>query len=184
MTENENVLVVVGLARSGKDELGNYLVKKYKFRKFVMSDSIKKYIKALGIKPTKQNLSKYGDLLRKEKGMDIVAKLTYREIQKSKSNKIIIIGPRSKEEIIFFKKKFPKLKIILVEANKEIRFKRRNKLDPQTKKEFFKRDKIDIKNKGLKKLIKLAHFKIKNNSTLQKFHTEIDKIVNNLKKIS
>lgn len=175
------VLVIAGLARSGKDTVADYLAGKYGFSKFVMSDALIAEMQKKGIATGKMNISKFGDELRRKKGMAAVAELVYARIKKSKAKKVAIVGPRSAEEIEFFRRKFPGIKIVKVEAGREKRFERKDEKDPKQKKEFFERDERDSRNKGLKKVLGMAKIKISNNSGIDELKKKVDLLAGKLK---
>jgi adenylate kinase family enzyme len=165
-------IIISGLARSGKDTAAKYIAKKYKLKSYTFSSVITEHIEANKEKPTKKRMIEIGDKLRKEKGMDIIAKILDEKI-KEKDN-LILVGPRSIEEIEFFKKKFPKIVHVKITSEKSARFNRKSKIDPQTPKEFFERDKQDIHNKGFKKVLDSAEYEIINNSTKKNLYTQLD----------
>ena len=169
------VIGVTSLARAGKDTFADYIVKKYGYKKFNMSDVLKEELIKQGKEPTKNNMSLLGDELRKKFGEDIVMKMLFDRIIGEK--KVVITGIRSLKEIVFIRTKCDYFFLVAIEANKEIRFSRRKENDPQTKKEFFARDERDIKNKGLGEVIELADYKIINNGTLEEFYKNIDKVM-------
>ena len=170
------ILILTGLARSGKTFASKYLESKG-FTKLTFSDILVEECKKRGLEPTKMNLSKLGDTLRSELGMGALGKII---VEKIKGENVVLDGSRSPEEIYEIKKKFPNAKVIFVDASKDVRFSRRNEHDPQTREEFFKRDKIDIKNKGVSKVIDTANITVENNGSVVEFEKKLDGIVRNL----
>ena len=57
-------IAFTGLARSGKDAAADYLVKKYKFHKLVMSDELGEELAKQGREDTKMNRALMGKELR------------------------------------------------------------------------------------------------------------------------
>jgi len=170
------IICLTSLARAGKDTFADYLVNEYNFTKLNLSDILRDELKAQGKQGTKEEMSLLGDEWRKLYGMDIVMKKT---LEKAKQyEKVIITGVRSIEEYYFIKNNADEVYLIAVTADKEIRFDRRNELDPQIKDEFFARDERDIKNKGLDKVIRVADFEITNNySSRDEFYKSIDDLM-------
>jgi dephospho-CoA kinase len=166
------VIVIVGLARSGKDTAADYIAKKYGYAKYTFSTVLNEMLESKGIKSTKERMKELGDLLREEMGMDAVAKMLDKKITQKKD--ILLVGPRSIEEIEYFQKKFPDLHIIKVVSGKQDRFKRKNHEDPQNEKEFYERDNADFIGKGLQKVLDSAEIQLNNFSTLEQLHYEID----------
>jgi dephospho-CoA kinase len=168
------VLVVVGLARSGKDAAAEYIKKKYKFGKFGFSDLIAEELKKSKIPATKENLMKKGDELRKD-DQGILGKIMAKKIKNRK--KVVLVGARSPEEIAYVRKAADKLFVIKIEAKNEKRFSRKSDADPQESFRFFARDKIDIEKKGLQKVLDNADFAVENNGTLEQLYGKIDAIM-------
>ena len=171
-------IMIVGLARSGKDTAADFIAEKFGYAKYNFSDVLKEMLTAMKKEPTKENMIMLGSRLRKESGMDALAKRLDRKI--TKSGKIVLVGPRSKEEIDYFRAKHPELKIVLVSAGHEKRFKRRSNEDPQKKEGFFGRDKNDIESKGLEKAIQAAQFEIRNDSTKKELFRKIEELMERL----
>ncbi|MBW6451505.1 MAG: AAA family ATPase [DPANN group archaeon] len=172
------IIGVTGLARAGKDTMADYLVRKYNFKKFNMSDVISLELMKRGKQVTKENMSLLGDQMRKEFGNDIIIIKT---LEKCKNfDNTIITGFRSPEEVSEMRYRSNNFFLFSINAEKEIRFSRRTDIDPQTESEFFERDTRDIDNKGLGRVIESADISIDNNSTFEKLDEQIDK---NLKHI-
>lgn len=159
------LIVLTGLARSGKDTVADYLQEQHGFKKLVFSDFLKNEVKKRNLEISKENLAVIGDELRKQNGMGVVAELLWNDAKNFE--KVVASGCRSIEEIEFLKKKCNNAVLVAVVADANERFGRKLESDPQNQTDFFARDKRDIENKGLKKVIDLADFTIENNSTLE-----------------
>ena len=169
------VLIVVGLARSGKDTAADYIAKKYGYQKYTFSSVLSEMIEERGEKPTKEKMLNLGDSLRKKMGMDAIAQLLEKKI--TQHDNILLLGPRSIEEIEYFRKIFPQIWIIKIVAGSDERFLRRSKIDPSQKKEFLERDKQDSKTKGLEKVLQEAKIEIKNQSSKKDFYLQIENLM-------
>ncbi|MFH1391047.1 MAG: AAA family ATPase [Candidatus Diapherotrites archaeon] len=170
------VIILVGLARSGKDTAADYLVEKHGFSKYTFSDILRETLEEKQLEPTKKRMNELGDMLRNEMGMDAIARMLDKKI--NKKDKLVLVGPRSIEEIDFFKQKFPELKVIKVTTGKDERFERRSGEDPQTEEEFYKRDENDKRNKGFQKVLDSADFQINNFSEIENLYSEIETALN------
>lgn len=162
---------LTGFARSGKDTVASYLVKNYGFKAFAFSDIIIEHLKKMNREVTKENMSLLGDELRKEFGNDVMAQFLWERVKNF--DKIVITGFRSPAEVAFFKAK-TRCILIYVEADAEIRFRRRTAEDPETKKAFFERDERDKKNKGLDVVIDEADYTLENNGTKEELYRRVD----------
>ncbi|MCD6478641.1 MAG: hypothetical protein J7L44_02015 [Candidatus Diapherotrites archaeon] len=169
-------IVVVGLARSGKDTFANYLVEKYSFKKFdFFNDVIVPLMKKQGLEITKANASTFGNEMRAKFGMGVFGEKMAELIKNH--DKVVITGARSMEELTPIERQASRFYIVRIEAPKETRFARRTELDADTQQEFFARDENDIKNKGLGEVLKAANIVIVNNSTLAEFYKAIDELM-------
>ncbi len=174
------VIAFTGLARCGKDTAADYVVKKYGFRKIVMSNELAEELAKQGKKDTKMNRSLVGNELRKKLGDDIVAQRVFEKAKKNGWGNVIFVGPRSISEIEFFKKKISGFKLIAIKAEEGKRFGRRSKKDGQTKETFFERDEHDSTKFELGKVIAMAKDTIENNSTIDEFQKAIDELMQNI----
>ncbi len=176
MKENK-LVIIAGLARSGKDAMADYLCGKHGFKKFVMSDALINEMKKQNMETDKKTISEFGDSLREKDGMGAVAKLVMKRIEEENPEKIVIVGPRSVEEIEIFKENFSDVEIVKIESDKSKRFERKSAEDPQDEKSFFGRDERDVKNKGLEKVLRMADKTIENNGTLEELYRKADELI-------
>ncbi|MFH1256186.1 MAG: AAA family ATPase [Candidatus Diapherotrites archaeon] len=175
-----HAIILVGLARSGKDTAADFLAKKFHYKKFVFSDFLAAELKKKKVPLSKHNLSVFGDELRKKNGMAAVAGLLWKKAKKFK--KIVLVGARSVEEINYVKKKCKNTFVAAITAPVSKRFARRSSRDPKTRKDFLARDKRDIRNKGLNNALKLADFTLQNNGTVRELREKILKLALKLEK--
>ncbi len=171
------VIIVVGLARSGKDTFADYLVEKYGFSKFVFSDMLAEELVKRGEEVTKENMSRLGNELRAKEGMDAVAKRLVEKLKGVGNNKLVLVGPRSVEEVNYVKGKLGKVIVVETYAKKESRFKRRSDKDPGKEKEFFGRDEGDIETKGLGEVLKMTDRILENKGSLKDFYMKADRFM-------
>lgn len=169
------IVGLTGPAQSGKSTAAQYLVDNYGFKELSLSEHVlDPILEERGIEITKMNRSKLGDELRKKEGMDVLAK---RLIEKVDYPRIVISNFRSPEEVQFFMDRTPSFHLIKIDADPNIRYKRRSKIDPNTIKEFLERDKKDMDNKGMGMVFEMADYKIDNNSSYDTLHEQLDKII-------
>ncbi len=169
------VIGITGLIRTGKDAVADYLVEKHGFEKFVLSDIIVEEAKKRQIEPNKKNIAFLADELRKEKGFGTVAQKLAEKIKQKNPEKVVVVGFRSVEEIPFIKNISKTFTLITIVAPKKKRFERRSDLDPDNEEEFFERDKIDLENKGLQKVIDLSDMTLDNSGTFKELFELIEK---------
>jgi len=169
-------IIITGLARSGKDTVANMLKKK-DYTVFVFSDCLFDEVKKRNLELNKMNMSRVGDELRTERGMDVVAQLVFEKAKNANAEKAVFVGARSLEEIEFLKKNLEKGMLVRVVAESDKRFDRKNSQDAQGRDEFFARDERDVKNKGLGKVIDSADEEIENNSGFDALKKDVEKLV-------
>lgn len=176
------VKLILGLAAdisAGKDTAARYLAEKYGFEKHTISDILRGEARAKKIKPTRENLTKLAQVLRKKEGKHALVK---RLIKKFKKEKIVIAGIREPEEVYCLREQFPgKVKLLRLTADAKVRFERiksrRRTGDPKTLKEFLNQEQKEWKEFNLKKLFKMVDYMIKNNGTIEEMYKKIDSVV-------
>jgi dephospho-CoA kinase len=179
------VVGLTGLAGSGKGAASDYLVKKHKFVKLVFSDILKEEAKKRGLlenknyEESKGILSKLGDQLRRESGkMEVLADMLVEKIKSTGLEKVVVDGFRAVEEVETFRNNFESFCLIFVDAEDSIRFQRRKKEDAEADIESFRqRDNRDINEKGLGKVVKMADFRVDNNSSFEELFKQMDSIM-------
>jgi len=174
------IIGLTGTMASGKGEITNYLKEKG-FEQYVFSDIIREEAKKRSLQPTRSNLQKIGDLLRKEYNNEgIIAK---KLLEKIKTKKAVVDGIRNSKEVLELKKsgKFYLIAIISPQKLRYERLKTRKRPgDPDSFEEFKLLDEKENKGLGtqeINKCIKLADFNIDNTSTLENLRKEVDKIL-------
>ena len=169
------IIGLTGPARSGKDTLAGYLVKEYGFKHFdFYRDVFMEEMKKKKLKPTKQNASKLGDELRKKGGRGVMADLLLPKIDVEDA---VITGFRSPEEVQLFRSKTAKFHLIMINAPKETRYKRKDTTEKGTFEEFLTRDERDFKNKGMERVFRMADKTIENDGTIEELHMKVNGIM-------
>lgn len=175
------ILGLTGTMCAGKGEVVKYLKNK-DFEHYVYSDILKEIAKQRNIEPTRENLQKLGNDIKKEsKNLGILSK---KMLKKIKTDKSVVDGIRNVDEIKELRKQ-KKVYIIGVAAPQRLRFKRLKKRnregDPKTFSEFKRLDNLEnrgkTKGQEISKCLKMANFIINNNGSLEKLDNEIEKIL-------
>lgn len=172
------IIVICGLARSGKDTAADFISKKFGFKKYSFSSVLSEMLESKGVVPSKENLLLLGNELRQKHGKDIVAKMLVEKIVEP--DNFVLVGPRSLEEIIFFKQKFSSSRFLVIRivADSSKRFVRKSNLDPKSFREFFVRDENDIMQKGLKEVLEYADFEVRNDGTKKELFKKLSDLLN------
>lgn len=186
------IIGLTGTKASGKGEIASYLKNKG-FVYFSLSDIVREEAEKRNLKNyTVKDLQDIGNELRSKYGAGILAKIVIKKIKKEIAkgkNNFVIDGIRNPTEV----KELEKMKnffLLAVDAPKQKRFKwlraRNRPSDPKSYKEFLEMDARDL---GLKEpsigqqvnlCMKLARFRIYNNSTIKELHKKIEKILTKL----
>ena len=179
------IVCLTGMPGSGKSTIVSALKSKG-IETLNLGDGIRAEAKRRNLEPSGENLGKIMLELREKNGPGAIANLLTDQIQKSKSNIIIIDGIRSIAEIEVLKN-VGSVKLLSIEATADTRFKflkaRGRSDDPETKEKFAERDNREI-SVGIDKSISIADETISNNDlTLDELtelaHTVIKKWIDN-----
>lgn len=178
------VLGLTGFAGSGKSTVAAYL-KKYGFELLSFSDVLREeankrgLLKDVPLEQQKMILSQFGNAWRAQTGKrEIIAERLVEKIKTADFKKVIVDGFRSPEEVELFRARFDNFKLIYVTAEQFTRFERRQHEDSAASKEmFFRRDAMDMKEKGLGDVVQMADMTIKNNSTFVVLFKQLDDLL-------
>ncbi|MBN2066903.1 MAG: AAA family ATPase [Candidatus Diapherotrites archaeon] len=173
-------IAVTGLARSGKDAVADYLVERYGFRKLVLSEVLAAELEKQGRPDSKMERSMLGVEIRKMQGKDVLARKVLETARREKFERAIFSGIQSVAEVEFLKSNLERFTLIAVEAGEENRFQRKTQSDPQSRADFFARDRHNLEKFDLKAVIEGADHTIPNNSTLDDLHRAIDELMQNI----
>ena len=188
------ILGLTGTMGSGKGTFSKYLKQKG-FNYISISDQVRKEAEKKGFEIKREALQNIGNLMRKKYGNSYWAKLALRKINENQN--WIIDGIRNTGEIKKIKK-FPNSFIIAIDSIESIRLRRiekRNKLTEEGRKNSDLKNKdglkkAELRDRGFKepsygqqviKCIKMADYKITNNSSLQDFYSKIDEVLRKIK---
>lgn len=163
-----NLICTVGLPGAGKG-LFVKAAKRIGMRYFIMGDIIRRGAREKYGEANPYTTGKFMKEIRAELGMDAVAKLISKKIINSgiKSNEYVLVdGIRCVEELEYFKRQFPKVVLIAVLADLEIRYKRivsRGRIDDSKSiGEFLDREKRE-REVGVSNVIREADYYFVNN---------------------
>jgi len=181
------IIGVTGTIGAGKDTVTNYLHDKYGFTVVSIGDLTREELKAAGMSENRENLDFLAKKRTDEFGNGYWSRKCVAKIQQLKAEKIAISGVRRPADVSIPKKVFGNIyKLVLVDADTELRFKRlkaRKRVgDPKTLAEFKKQEKAEHKLFDFEKTATLADFVIRNETTVENLYKQIDEIVNNLLK--
>lgn len=158
--KERQIIAIIGRICSGKDTAARFLESRYGFKKIVMSNFLRAEARKRKIHPTREHLRKLQAELRRENGNYYLVDLAIKKIKESKKN-AVIDGLRDYKEALYAWEKL-NLKIILIEADQLLRFKRMKararKGDAKTYPEFLHQDALEDATFDFPKTMKLADF--------------------------
>ncbi|MGB9707626.1 MAG: nucleoside monophosphate kinase [Microgenomates group bacterium] len=175
--KEKTIIAIVGLPGSGKTEAAQYFKRKG-LPVISFGRIVNEYIDKHGLSHTEEIHRKIREDLRKKYGLAAFAILNEEKIKKAfKDNLMVVIdGMRSWEEYIFLKKKFPKIKLIIlaIYADREIRYERLTKRKYRKNLGGETRDINELLGTNMGPTIAFADYLIKNNYSLSEFYDKLD----------
>ena len=174
------IIAITGPMASGKTEVAKYLESKG-FEYFAFSDILREEAKKRGIEPTRDNLQKLGNRIKKEaNNQGVLSDIICNKVKKNAAAD----GVRNLDEIISFRKR-KDFKLIGVTASPRARYSRIKKRarpgDPETYQKFKKLDNMEnrgyTKAQDINNCVNEADFKIVNNGTLEELRKKVDEIL-------
>lgn len=184
MNNTKTILAFVGMPGAGKSEATQYLFKKnIPFVRF--GSFTEEAIKQAGLSLNTENERVFRQKIREELGMGAYAIKAKPKIDEllGKNDCIVIDGLYSWEEYTYLKKYFPFLKLILIFAEPQIRYKRlaQRKVRPVALDKAYIRDVSELENLNKGGPIALADFCIINNEdNILILYKNIEEILNRL----
>lgn len=178
----KKIIGLVGLIASGKGVAKNYLIKEYEAIEFRFSSILREALDVLGIEQTRDNIISLSTWSRENFGNDLLAKAMAKHVKNSKKNIIVIDGIRRMDDILYLKD-LPGFKMIAIEADSELRYKRsiirnENPGDKEKNYEQFLKDHQKETEITIPETMNNADYKIINEGSLEDYYKEIDKIMN------
>lgn len=184
--EKENkIIAFVGLTGSGKSSAVDYITQKG-YPKVYFGGIVYDAMRSAGIEITPESQQKFREEIRKQEGKDFVVQRAVKQIHtllNSGQHHIILDGLYSWTEYKILKHEFPgEIIVIAVTASKNIRHRRlANRQErPFTFEQANERDWSEIENLEKGGPIAIADYYVINNESLEKFHDQIDKILDEI----
>ena len=176
------LIAFVGMPASGKSKAAA-IAQRLSVPVINMGDIVREETAKRGLPPTDENIGGTGTALRREEGMDAVARRCVPRIPLS-SPVVVVDGTRNIEEINYFKKTFgDDFRLIAIHTPFELRFervKRRSRSDDMGSIHELKRRDEREKGWGLDKAIQMAEATIENTDTIEKFRKQIEELLKDL----
>ncbi len=181
---DKKIIAILGLPGSGKTEVINYLMKKHNWPKVYFGDVTFDEMEKTGLEINEKNERAVREGLRVKYGRLHYAEQVIQKIENiKKDTNILVESLYDWNEYKLFKKKFANNFItIAIYSSPETRHKRlgQRSVRPLTLKEAQSRDYSQIENLFQAGPIAMANWTVINESSLEKLHKQINKIITGL----
>lgn len=179
------IIGLTGTNASGKTTIVEYLVSK-NFEYFSLSDILRDELFRSGLKPTRENLIRIGNEIRKKKGASVLADRIKTRLT---AKNTVIDSIRNISEVKSLRQ-LPNFFLIAVDAPEQVRYQRaisRKRIENMTSLDEFiemeNREKsLHTHHQNISACMEQADFKIYNANDINKLHKDIDKVINQIKK--
>lgn len=180
-----NIIGITGKIACGKGSLADYLIKKYRAKKFGFSDPLKETLSMYDIELTRHNLQLLSTLLRKNFSEDVLARALMKRAIEARENIVIIDGVRRLTDIENFRK-LKNFSLIFIDTKEKLRYARYTKRnqspgdEKMSYKDFIKKDNAESENQ-IESLKQFSQHIISNNGSMEELHNKTDEIIKLLK---
>jgi dephospho-CoA kinase len=175
---SRHIVLVVGARCSGKSTFSDYMANYDSVRVYEASTVLRGLGEENGVIPS--NSEEAIDFLS-EVGWDAVARKIADYIEKNDARLNVVTGLRTPEELLFFKRRFPTARIILIDADQRIRFERHIKRardgDLTTMKAFAAEDERQRRFGTLRIASDIAEITIHNDGTRDQYSKRIEEVI-------
>lgn len=182
--KKQKIIVIIGPIASGKGTAADFFAKKYGFKKITMSDFLRQEARRRGVHPTRTYLRRLQRELRQDYGQNVLVDMARRKIKENPDKNFVVDGLRDFREAKYAKKKI-KMKIILIDADPVVRFRRQKGRHRQgfskAYHEFLHEDAMENAIFDFHKTRKLADFTILSDAGKEDLYKQLGKLAKKLK---
>ncbi len=174
------VIAFVGMPGAGKSE-ASAVAREMGMPVVIMGDVLRDEVRERGLPPTDENIGGVANQLRKDEGMDAIAKRCIPKIEALRARAVVIDGIRGIAEVETFKREFGEnFTLVKIDAPFELRLerlRRRARSDDMGTADWLKpRDEREL-SWGMGKAIEVAEKSVVNLDPIEKFKDEIRSIL-------
>ncbi|MEM2918596.1 MAG: AAA family ATPase [Candidatus Altiarchaeota archaeon] len=180
------IIGITGKIGAGKTASSAYISEKYNAAVYRFSQILLDILHRLYLEPTRENFQRIGACLRKGINKNVIVDALRKDIEKEKSEIIVIDGIRYLNEVQMLRK-FDRNVLLAVDAPLELRYircKERNEKSEETKmtlEEFIESERRETERE-LSTVLKKADYWIDNSGSREELMKKIDEILINLLK--
>ncbi len=184
------IIGVVGLLRSGKDTIADFLVEQEEFIHHSLSDLLRDETAKRGLPQTRDNWQAIGNEIREEYGIGELSLRLLEKIEVNNETKVVVSSLRNPGEIEAFRGATNQFHLVAIEAPTEMRYKRAkdvgNLADNVSFEEFQAQEAKEMAISGsgqqLGVCMSMADYKIVNDSSLNNLYKQMENILLNIEK--
>lgn len=174
------VIAFVGMPGAGKSE-ASAVAREMGMPVITMGDVLREEVRARGLPPTDENIGGVANQLRKDEGMDAIARRCIPKIETLKAGVVVVDGIRGIAEVEAFKKAFgDNFTLVKIDAPFELRLerlRRRARSDDLGSADWLKqRDEREL-SWGMGKAIEAADRSVINLDPIERFRAEVRSIL-------
>ena len=176
------IAAIVGLCGTGKSAAAQYIEETFGFKPVYFGGFVLEEVKKRNLEINSVNEKHVREDLRREYGLDVIAKRAFNRIQSDLAAgfDVIIDGLYSFSEYLYLKEQFGrKLVLLAVHSPKKLRYQRLGlrEVRPLTPAEVDERDFVEIKNIEKAGPIAVADYHVINDREIEALHRHIDAII-------
>jgi dephospho-CoA kinase/inosine/xanthosine triphosphate pyrophosphatase family protein len=177
--DDVSLYIIVGKICAGKTTFGQYVSSRHSYRFIEASNIMRMIAEENGITaPTPFYQAR--DLLH-AKGPDVIARQIVSMFGEDLSDRVVITGFRTIEELQYIRIHFPNCKVVYIDASERTRFERhirRGRVeDIRTLRDFQEHDKQQWGFGLLPVALDMADIKVENEGTITDFYAQIDALI-------
>ena len=179
------ITAIVGLCGTGKSAAAQYIQTTYGFIPIYFGGFVLEELKQRNLEITSINEKQVREDLRREHGLDVIAKRAFNRIESALAGgaNVIIDGLYSFSEYLYLKEKFGRQLILLaIHSPKKLRYHRLGlrEIRPLTPAEVDERDLTEIKNIEKAGPIAVADYHIINDKGMGELYAHIDTVMSEI----
>jgi dephospho-CoA kinase len=182
--ENRKLLLITGMAGSGKTTLAN-LLRDRGYTLFTMGDVIRHEVRVRSLSPTPENLGRVAKEIREAGGDEAVAKKCIPLMLGELNEKVALDGIRSLDEVYAFEEVF-KIYMVATHASPETRYRRLRRRgrsdDPVNRRLFRERDLREL-GFGMGEAIAMSDYIITNEDSVDELERRLEDVLTRMKKL-
>jgi dephospho-CoA kinase len=179
------ILASVGQIASGKGVFVDYIKEKFNSNSYKFSTPLRNILDRIGEEQSRENMQDLSTILRERFGQDLLAKIIVKDAQEDSQEVVLVDGVRRVADIKYLKE-LEGFYLINVQADEKIRYERiksrgENPGDKEKTWEEFQKDAQAETEVSIREVAEQASFTIENNGSLEEYHNQIEKIINEIK---